>query len=253
MLSKATLQTQILQCLHWIFSNIPQTITIDVVSVVEGGVYSINTLWQKISYTALAGDTALDILTALVSAWSGETLQTTSAIVDDKMVITKSITDYFFYFELSDNLKFSPYLDGKIILQDLNSPQPQPTYLTLKIINGVSNISSGNNIKYNTISELYDIKDLKNFTINLQAFGKNSFDFLSFLDNALKLDEVVNYCKIKGVSFANPQDIINVNALINDTYEQRHSLDILCYTTEEFNNSMVSAQSADINLNLEQL
>lgn len=253
MLSKETLQTQIFQCLHWIFSNIPQTITIDVVFVVEGQVYSINTLWQKISYTALAGDVAIDILNALNSAWSGETLQTTSAIVSDKMVITKSITDYFFYFDLSSNLKFTPYLDGKIILQDLNSPQPNPTYLSLKIINGIDSLSSGNNIKYNESSELYEIKDSKEFVISLQAFGKESFDFLSFLVNALKLDEVVDFCRNKGISFASPQGIINVNALINNTFEQRHSLDILCYTTEEFNSSMVSAQSADINLNLEQL
>lgn len=253
MLSKSTLQTKILQCLHWILSNIPQTITIDVESVVVGQEYYINTLWQKITYTAQAGDTALIILTALNTAWLNETLQTTSAIVLDKMVITKSITDYFFYFDLSDNLKFEPFLDEKIILQDLDSSQPDPTYLSLKIINGTSNIGSGNNIIYNQTSGLYDIENMKEFTINIQAFGGDSFDYLSYLESTLRLDEVVNFCENKGVSFANPQGIINVNALINNTFEQRHSLDIFCYTTDKFNISVVPAESADINLNLEQL
>jgi len=253
MLNKSELQEKILQCLHWILSNIPQTITIDVSTIVEGQEYYINTLWQKISYIAQASDTALIILTALNTAWLNKTLQTTSAIVSDKMVITKSITNYFFFFELSDNLKFTPYLDGKISLQDLSSPQPNATYLSLKIINGVDSLSSGNNIKYNSSTELYDIKDLKEFTINIQAFGGDSFDYLNFLESSLKLDEVVSFCKNKGVSFASSQGITDVNALINNTYEQRHSLDILCYTTDEFNNSMVSALSADINLNLEQV
>lgn len=245
MLDKGILQQRIGQCLHWMFTNYEDTITIDVKNVVDGEEYYINTLWQIISYTAQVGDTALDILTQLQILFEGENV--TSSIVNDKLVISKSLNDYFYYFDLSENLKFEPFLTGRILIQDQNSPQPNKTYLTLKIITGLNDLG-GNNIKWNGSN--YELSNLKRFTLNIQAFGSESFNYLSYLKSIIMLDETVKYCQNKGISFISPQDLIDVSSLINNGFEQRHSLDIICYTKDNTNLSIVPAESAIINLNL---
>jgi hypothetical protein len=226
------------------FSNYPSTITIDVTTVVVGQEYYINTLWQKISYTAQVGDLAIDILNALNAAWDG--IDATTSIVNNQLVITKGLSDYFYYFELSDNLEFTNYLSGKIIIQDQDSPQPDKTYLTIKIITGVDDVA-GNNLIYDG---KYKSSDLKRFTLNVQAYGSESFDYISYLKSIIMLDETVSFCKNKGISFVSPQQMDDVSAPINNEFEQRHSLDIICYTTDEINLSKVTAESAFINLNL---
>jgi len=245
MSNKTTIQTQILKCLHWLFSNYSDTITIEVIAVVVGQTYSINTLWQKISYIAQIGDSSLDVLSALDTAWEG--YYATTSIVDTKLIIEKTLADYFYFFELSDNLKFTPFLNNRILIQDQNSPQPDKTFLTIKIITGLDDIA-GHNIRYDGN---YKAKDLKKFTLNVQAYGSESFDYLTFIKSKIMLDETVYFCKNCGISFISPQQIDDVSVLINNSVEQRHSLDILCYITDEINLSMRTAEEALINLNLE--
>lgn len=245
MITEDSVYTSAIQSIQWMMTNYQSTITIDVKTLVVGQEYYINTLWQKISYTAQAGDTSLIVLTALKDAWVA--LDVTASIVNDKLTLTKSTSNYFFFYELSDNLKFEPFLDGKIIIQDQNSPQPNKTYLTIKLITGF-NDNGGDNVIYNTDTTKYYLSNQKNYTLNIQAHGIDSSNYLNYLKKVFSLPECVTYCREKNISFANPQDIDDISTIINNGFEKRHNLDILCNSIDNMNLSMVSALEATINI-----
>jgi len=236
-----TTYEKILKYFHWIFANYSNQIIIDVKNVVVGQDYYINTLWQKTTYKAVLGDTKLSILTALKNSFEG--FNVTATINDDKLVLTKNISDYFYYFKLSDNLEYNKYLSGRLVIQDQNAPQTDKTYMSIKIITGFNDIDTGE-VVYDSI---FKQRNIQNFTLNIQAYGEDSFNYLNYLKNTLNLQEVVDY--IEDMSFYQSQEIVDVAKLINNGIEQRYSLDVFCYIKNDINLSSVVMENAVINFN----
>lgn len=251
MLDNDELQSGFVQFIQWSMSNYERQISIAVREVVEGEDYIIYTSTNVIRYTAQSGDTVTQILTGLDNAFVGR--DAVSVVVDDTLVITKqhigNAYDYFFYFELSDNLKLIPALSGRVIIMDQNQYKPPKPYMALKIIQGPTPIQSASGSTYNPNTKRYQSSAISSVVINLQSYGKNSGNYINYLQFIWRTPEVLNYIAKLDFSIYDYGSIIDVATLLNDGLEHRYSIDIFVYTRNVMSSSLEPANATQVTLN----
>lgn len=118
-------------------------------------------------------------------------------------------------------------------------PRPQKPFITLKLLTGPIPRGSFDNLRFkgdngppNENNVAYELSGLRQNSISIQAFGKDSQDTLGLLLTLLDAPQsIADFKASADIAIVSRGEVTDISALIDVGFERRHSLDILFNTS----------------------
>ena len=137
----------------------------------------------------------------------------------------------------------APSISSNVIWSDQNAPQPQPPFITLKIINETDIGLTGE--KY-YVDETFNYLQTKSITLSINMYGGNAQQVLSTLENSLMLPEVREYFRNSLIIQYDCSEVTNIATLMDTVYESRSNLDVMFYVQNAISSTSTNIDSVAI-------
>ncbi len=121
---------------------------------------------------------------------------------------------------------FKEQVEPHIIWAEQTGPQPEPPYLTLKVI---SNPDVGVKAPFTYENDTLSYEKQKSLTLRVNMYGENAMEVLSKLDDSLSLPEVREYFIKNELSAYDTAGVFDTTVFLDTIYEQRATLDVFFY------------------------
>jgi hypothetical protein len=121
---------------------------------------------------------------------------------------------------------------GRHIWANSKGAQPDLPYVTLKITSGPTKLGTTDELRYNQTTQKFETTGLRQFTLEVNSYGKDSLDIMTRLQLSIEQPEVVEFFRVHNmaVSHNNPV-ILDVGSLLETVIEERHSMELLFSTS----------------------
>lgn len=114
-----------------------------------------------------------------------------------------------------------------VIFSDQTAAQPDPPYMTIKVINGPQKIGSVDDRRFNQSSMKFETKGIRELTLSVNAFGNIGEQLLIDIMNKLEQSPVVDFINSKSLSVMNSPSITNLSDMLSTVNEQRFQMDLI--------------------------
>lgn len=115
----------------------------------------------------------------------------------------------------------------KVIWLNQSGEKPSYSFITLNILARIA--STRDEVHYDNSSNSLCISGLRKITLNVKTYGKQALFLIENLEASLKAPDVINFFNDNNISFIESVGAVNIAALLNDTYEDRWSIDFYFY------------------------
>jgi hypothetical protein len=124
---------------------------------------------------------------------------------------------------------FPSLIENHIMWADQSGYQPDPPYITLKIITGPVEVDIKDRLEYNETDQRFEAKGTRVITLSINYFGQQSFENMEKLQNSLNLPEVREYFRTNEIIPFDDTGVSNITELLDTVFEERANLDVMFY------------------------
>jgi hypothetical protein len=121
---------------------------------------------------------------------------------------------------------FTESVEPHVIWAEQTGEQPEPPYITLKVIN---NLDVGVKANYTYENDTLSYHKQKSLTLSVNMYGSDAMDVLTRLDDSLSLPEVRQYFIDNQLSPYDTSGVKDITVFLDTVYESRANLDIFFY------------------------
>lgn len=133
-----------------------------------------------------------------------------------------------------------------VIWRDQNAPQPDPPYITLKLISGPIQIGSIDDMQWDDDIGKFVVSGMRGFTLSVASYGSDSMDMLTRLQFALQMPENEESLDDIGIGINNELSILDLAEIRNVGFEQRSVMDIAFHSVFRIESTTQNIQKVEI-------
>lgn len=132
-----------------------------------------------------------------------------------------------------------------VIMYYENAPRPETDYVSIYVTNYGMIGQDYTPRPQNDVGNVVQVGD-REFTVQLQAYGGNTYDILESLRYSLQMQTVLDTLRVNGIVFVQQFPIQDITELVNSRFEKRGTMDILFRIGQTYGDVLGSIDTVEI-------
>ncbi len=136
------------------------------------------------------------------------------------------------FFDWIDGLALSPAIGSRIVWEDQKAPRPAKPYISLRITDFAQIGRDAMSVKGNASGQVTIVGN-RELMLSFQCYGTGAMSILEAVRSSLERPTIIEYFFAKKIAGVDPGPVLDVARLIDDTIEERASMDIRFRTVQD--------------------
>lgn len=128
------------------------------------------------------------------------------------------------FFDWIDGLTLSPAVGSRIVWEDQKAPRPSKPYISLNIADFAQIGRDAMSVTGNASGQVTIVGN-RELVLSVQCYGAG-LSLLEAVRSSLERPSIIEYFFAKKIAFVDPQPVIDVAQLVDDTIEERAAMDL---------------------------